>query len=391
LSTYFTPAFQVVGYLWPNGEWGCGKSKLLVTVSELAYLGTFILAGSSYATLRDMADYGATLAFDDAENVMDRRLDPDKRTLLLAGNRRGAMVAVKEQVNSKEWRTRCIDAFCPRLFSAIKIPDPVLASRAIVIPLLRTLDRDKANADPLDCTLWPHNRQTLIDDFWALALAHLPELPKVDKRAADRATLTGRALDPWRAILAIALWLDEALFQRMDRLSVDYQQERSELEAADLSALCIQGMVELVQSRGWWGDDRDIRDDRDDNISNPYLSFSVSELSEVITRLAKEMDRHEGDEPYASKQRIGYALTRLRVENDRKPGGKRERFRRVNRSSLKHLALTYGVSCPSSPSCPSCPEGDGDTLGDPVIQTARDLGGEVSDVIVLEDGTAIPF
>jgi hypothetical protein len=85
LSTYFLDAFNVVGYLWPNGERGTGKTSLLQVVVELAYLGQLILAGSSYACLRDMADYGATLAFDDAEAVMDtKRTDPDKRTLLLA-------------------------------------------------------------------------------------------------------------------------------------------------------------------------------------------------------------------------------------------------------------------------------------------------------------------
>ena len=58
--------------------------------AEMAYLGQTILSGGSYATLRDLADYGACLAFDDCEDIMDtKRSDPDKRALLLAGNRRG--------------------------------------------------------------------------------------------------------------------------------------------------------------------------------------------------------------------------------------------------------------------------------------------------------------
>ncbi len=91
LGTYFLDAFTIFGFLWPNGDRGSGKTHLLLTVSAMAYLGMTILAGSSYATLRDMADYGATLAFDDAENLSDpRRTDPDKRALLLAGNRKGS-------------------------------------------------------------------------------------------------------------------------------------------------------------------------------------------------------------------------------------------------------------------------------------------------------------
>jgi len=66
-----------------------------------------ILASGSYACLRDLADYGATLCFDDAEHVMDlKRCDPDKRALLLAGNRRSNTIPVKEPVNGREWRTR---------------------------------------------------------------------------------------------------------------------------------------------------------------------------------------------------------------------------------------------------------------------------------------------
>jgi len=84
-ATYLLDAFNVIGYLWPNGDRGTGKTHFLHTVTEMAYLGQVILSGGSYPSLRDLADYGATLAFDDCEDIMDRkRSDPDKRTLLLA-------------------------------------------------------------------------------------------------------------------------------------------------------------------------------------------------------------------------------------------------------------------------------------------------------------------
>ena len=174
LSTWFLEALTVIGYFWPNGERGSGKTQLLNVITELAYLGQTILAGGSYASLRDLADYGATLAFDDAEAIMDvKRTDPDKRALLLAGNRRGSLVTVREPVNGREWRTRYINTFCPRLFSAIRMPDPVLASRTIVVPLIRTPDRYRANADPLNYALWPHAREQVLDDLWALGLCHI--------------------------------------------------------------------------------------------------------------------------------------------------------------------------------------------------------------------------
>ena len=60
-----------------------------------------------------MADYGATLCFDDAENIPDpKRTDPDKRTLLLAGNRKGNTVPVKEPVPGGGWRGRTSPSPC---------------------------------------------------------------------------------------------------------------------------------------------------------------------------------------------------------------------------------------------------------------------------------------
>ena len=59
LATWFLPAFNVIGYLWPNGNRGSGKTVLLHVTAEMAYLGQVILAGGSYASLRDLADYGS--------------------------------------------------------------------------------------------------------------------------------------------------------------------------------------------------------------------------------------------------------------------------------------------------------------------------------------------
>ncbi len=243
LATWFLDAFSVIGYLWPSGERGSGKTQLLTAAAELAYLGQVVLGGGSFASLRDLAEYGATLAFDDAENLAD----PDKRAMLLAGNRRGSTVSLKEPFG-EGWRTRHVTTFCARLFSAIRLPDPVLASRTIVVPLVRTADRRRANADPLEYGLWPHDRRALLDDLWALGLAHRSQLPDYERRVNERAALLGRSLEPWRAILAVALWLEErgaqGLWARMEALSQSYQGESPDLEAGDLTRLVVAALCQ---------------------------------------------------------------------------------------------------------------------------------------------------
>ena len=350
IATYTLEAFNVIGYLWPNGDKGAGKTTFLLIVCELAYLAQVILAGGSYASLRDLADYGACIAFDDAETVMDKkRGDPDKRTLLLAGNRRGSQVTIREPATDKTWRTRYVNTFSPRLFSAIRLPDDVLASRTITIPLVRSIDEYRANAEPLDHELWPHDRTALIDDLWALALANLATLKKYDGKAAQDARLSGRNLEPWRAVLAVAAWLDShdaagalqqayhdpedkdptaeqmgGLFGRLEALSIAYQDERSDLEAYDPTRLLIKALQAMSAKR----------------IDEP-MEFYTSELTTEMNTLAIEEELADGEEKFTNARRVGHLLDRLRFEKaQRTSKGKRWK---VSRDELKAHARAYGM------------------------------------------------
>jgi hypothetical protein len=356
LATWFLDAFTVIGFLWPNGERGSGKTQLLSIVAELSYLGQVILAGGSYASLRDLADYGATLCFDDAENLADpKRTDPDKRALLLAGNRRGNTVPVKEPGPDRTWRTRYVNTFCPRLFSAIELPDPVLASRTIIIPLIKTPDRYRANADPSCYSLWPHDRVKLIDDLWALALANLSELSAYEAFVNERARLTGRNLEPWRALLAVSAWLDDkgvvGLWERMERLSHSYQSERQELESSDLMMLVVRALCEYLEGEGVKACE-DCEDFLEDTEKHFVKSADISSVArEIIERDELEI-RADGITP----QRMGYLLKKMRFEKGRE-GGTGKSGWKVSRAELQRWLLSLGIVSqkPSQPSHSSQP------------------------------------
>jgi hypothetical protein len=342
VSTYFLDAFTVVGFLWPNGERGSGKTQLLLIVTELAYLGQTILAGGSFASLRDLADYGACLAFDDAENLSDpKRTDPDKRTLLLAGNRRGNTVPLKEPGPDRTWKTRYVNTFCPRLFSAIRLPDATLSSRSIVVPLIRTIDWKKANADPLDYTLWPHDRRTLNDDLWALGLAHLSKIQRYETLVNEQSSLAGRTLEPWRAILATAKWLDDAgvheLFDRMSALSEQYQQERPEMESGDLTRLvilallkCCETSVSSVSSMASIKKGESAKD----------WTVKTKDLTDAAKVIVAE-DELDMDVERITSRRIGRALARLRLEKDPDTS---KRAWTIKETDLARLVLSFGLA-----------------------------------------------
>ncbi|MBI9048656.1 MAG: DUF3854 domain-containing protein [Anaerolineaceae bacterium] len=359
LATYFLDAFNVIGFLWPNGGAGSGKTNLLIVVTELAYLGQLILAGGSFASLRDLADYGATLAFDDAENISDsRQTDPDKRALLLAGNRRGSSVPLKEPDGPGKWKLRYVNAYCPRLFSAIRLPEPVLASRTIIIPLIRTTDREKANYDPLDYTLWPHDRKTLQDELWALGLSHLPHLHEYGNFVAENARLRGRNLQPWKAILSVAAWLDgldhkhvlqrgeslsdphvvvRGLWQRLEEMSWQYQQEETvDLQSGDQTNLVLNGICSLIRDMS---DMSDISD-----ISSMTWTFSTAQICEAAQSFAES---HEADiDPQSfTSRKVGRLLGKLRLHKSRK-AGKGTRQWKITASNLENWGRGYGIMLP---------------------------------------------
>jgi hypothetical protein len=384
LATWLLDTFNVIGFLWPNGEAGSGKTQLLQVTCAMAYLGLVVLAGGSYASLRDMADYGACLAFDDAENLANPKLtDPDKRTLLLAGNRRGSFVSVKEPAGNKTWRTRYVNTFCPRMFSAIAMPDAVLASRTIVVPLIRTANKTKANADPADYTTWPDDRGALVDDLWALGLAYLPHVGRFEADACAGARVHGRPLEPWRAILTVAKWLESCgvagLYARLESLAHAYQQERPKVEGTNLTHLTLRALMDLFvnaepcttrttcttctvnvgdtpRAKGEW----------------PFTP------TEVCNKVKELVEAEGGQVEWITADKVGRELALMRFQEARETTGKRRRFWIISVAQLAALAQAYGLELdPALASGPSGPSGTGGpseppTPAAPPVAAARD-------------------
>jgi len=334
LASYLLDAFRVIGYLCAGGEHGSGKTSFMYVVAEMSYLGHVLLAKTSFPILRDLADYGACLAFDDAEDVMDpKKGDPDKRALLLAGHRRGTVIPLNEPAGPRGWRTRYVSTFCPRLFSAIRSPDNVLASRTIMLPLVRSSDERRSKASPTDYSVWPFDRRRLVDDLWSVGLTHLPALPEYDATAADRARLSGRNLEPWRAVLAVALWLQErhgadGLFDRLEQLSIDYQAERGEMEAADPTRIAILALQRLLGSQP--------------ESPSGWVEFETATLARTMNQVALEEEVVADGQDYTNARRVGWLLKRLRFE--RAAAGKNHKRWRAMPDRIHALARVHGMA-----------------------------------------------
>ena len=348
MATYFLPAWEVVGYLWPGGDRGSGKTQLLSLVTSLSYLGILVTAGGTFAALRDLAEYGATLGIDDAENLSDpKSIDADKRTLFLAGNQRDVQIPLKELGPNKKWTIRMVSAFAFRGFSSIGKPDNVIGSRSIGIPLVRTADQRKGNATPSDYESWPHDRRRMIDDLWSLGVTYLPEMQGYWRKVGKQSSLVGRNLDPWRAALSIALWLEKkgalGLFDRLSQLSVVYQYERVEIERGDwnypiLKGLCLM-MGDDLRKNGV-ADVVDIADVAD--VIQGGVFYRTSDITNkahsVIDDEALSISKGQTD-----SRIVGARMGKMRFSKNKDKSRKRDRGWIVDVMHLHRRAASYSI------------------------------------------------
>jgi hypothetical protein len=187
--------------------------------------------------------------------------------------------------------------------------------------------------------LRPCDRRELIDDLWAMALEHLPALPAYEARVAQQSQLVGRDLEPWRAILAVALWLDDrgacGLAEIVERLAVAYQAERPGLEMGDLTALVIQGLGRCAVSAV--GAVSAVKDE-----IPRELTFKTSAVVAAAKEVAQEMES-DLDTETLTPRRVGRILQKMRwrsVRTNRAKGWV------VNLPELHRWTEAYGLEWP---------------------------------------------
>jgi hypothetical protein len=209
------------------------------------------------------------------------------------------------------------------------LPDDVLGSRSIIVPLVRSGDEKRAKSNPMDPKDWPCDRRRLVDDLWALGLAYLPELPPFERFAAQGATLSGRNLDPWRSVLAVALWLQEkhgveGLHDRLEKLSTDYQKnERPDYEESDAVRVLFRALLNVKAE------------------SDGKVLCRPKELEKAMNRIAAEENLAEPEKPFTTARRVGWLLKRQRFK--RRPRDEKGKLREATRDEIEQAARAYGI------------------------------------------------
>jgi hypothetical protein len=170
--------------------------------------------------------------------------------------------------------------------------------------------------------------------------------------------LRGRNLQPWKAILAVAAWLDDldqshrlqrsftqgkdqivigGLFQRLEAMSWHYQQEETaEQQSGDLTLLILQAICKLA------ADKSDIKDNCD--ISLTTWTFSTSQISEAAQTVAEGAEADIDKESITSRK-VGRLLGKLRLRKTRE-AGRGTRQWQTTLAELERWAAVYGIHLP---------------------------------------------
>ena len=147
-----------------------------------------------------------------------------------------------------------------------------------------------------------------------------------------RARLSGRPLQPWRAVLGVALWLEqygvEGLHGRLEQLALAYQAERPELEADDLTTLVVRVLMYQYQQYA-----------QRSMLPGPLESIAIhmSEIQPMVQALSPQPTRS------LTPQRIGAILTKLRVGRAPRHEANQGRQWLITRDDVIRWAKSYGV------------------------------------------------
>jgi hypothetical protein len=154
-------------------------------------------------------------------------------------------------------------------------------------------------------------------------------------QVGERARLSGRALQPWRAVLGVALWLEqfgvEGLYARLEQLAAAYQAERPELEADDLSSMVVKALMVLYQQTA------------KRSLGLEPLEACRVPMREILPLVEVQASKADGARKAVGPQRVGMVLGKLRLRRSR-VAGKYERLWEVTREDVLKWAKSYATA-----------------------------------------------
>ncbi|MBX3005969.1 MAG: toprim domain-containing protein [Anaerolineales bacterium] len=138
LFTYHSDSFRNLVYLRALGEWGSGKSQLMMIVGYLSHRLIKLTGAASEASIfRTLHLYKGSLWIDEADKVSSDTDDPFTK-ILNTGNQKGLPVVRMRDSGSGKYEPEAFDVFGPKLLTTRRrFDDEALESRCLTIETVK--------------------------------------------------------------------------------------------------------------------------------------------------------------------------------------------------------------------------------------------------------------
>lgn len=274
IGTYFFQLFSSYPYMFLNALKASGKSKTIKILAYCSFCPEIVVSPSVASLFRLIQVERCSFFLDEVEALSTAKENPEIRTLLLSGYKRGAGISrTKETENKKlkSFESVTFDIFCPKAMGNIRGLENIMESRCVTLSLKKTVDVSIGNRQPEDGKEHP-KFQVIRDKLFLNQMLNwkqvrknhslLSELVGEDGKtegfdAEDvkniKENLIGRSWELWQPLLSIALCISQETFKEILSLAVDMTNIRTQDEVAEnYESTAVRVLCQLVNETNWY-------------------------------------------------------------------------------------------------------------------------------------------
>jgi len=208
MLTYVYPAWPAIPYLSIGGPLGSGKSRVFDVVSKLVYRPLLTSNMTAPCLFRTLDAQGGTLLLDEAERLRERSSEAGEiRSILLAGYKAEGKTHRMEK-RGDSFQSVAFNVYGPKAIAGISELPPALASRCICLTMFKASASSPKPARRIDEN--PDRWKTLTDDLHSFALVAGTHIVSLAQKPVLCSGLSGREMEVWQPILALAKLVQEA-------------------------------------------------------------------------------------------------------------------------------------------------------------------------------------
>ena len=215
--------------------------------------------------------------------------------------------------------------------TSIGLPDDTLASRNVMIPLVRSGDKEKTRRKPTNPRDWEGIVDSkLRDQLWLNVAQGLADIEALKEEVYKSTDLSGRDFDIFQGLLTVALWLErkhgvQDLFSRMLKVMEAYHETKQKNLLPSMEQVVLQSLMNRLNEK----------DDNSDILTTQTIvSYSLDVLRnwDITDESLTSMD----------VQKVGMLLSRLGFNKSASHG--KARSWQILRDTVEEKAKVAGVT-----------------------------------------------